>query len=211
MFNPEAFVKYKDLPNLSTLVRRGATNQFDVPITINGLTIKTNGFIVGVPKVVGFNYAKVGNVGSGLDTLHSFTLAANGLPGNGDELECDLAGFAANNTNTKRLVISVGGTTILDTSLLDFEAFGWISRLLIGRIDATHINVALGHIEGQILVNTTPALIGTSPGSMLSRNSDNLVVSNLGSNTLTVLVQGEATANDDICQNYSRFRVTQMS
>src|SRR5262245_66413973 len=76
------------------------------------------------PRRVGFNFSTVGNVGTGLDTLHTFTLPANSLATNNDELECRFGGCYANNTNATRSVFSVDGTKILHSSQQPMTTIG---------------------------------------------------------------------------------------
>lgn len=166
------------------------------------------------PRRIGFNFSTVGNVGTGLDTLHTFSLPANSLATNGDELECRFGGFAANTANTKRVVFSVDGTQILNTSLLPFAAFGWWANLRIARVTATTINAQIMHGYGQVLVSAVPALLGAAAGGLLVRHFDAQAVANLGSNAITILVQGETDpagtgASSDINQNFSSFYLTQ--
>jgi len=166
------------------------------------------------PRRIGFNFSTVGNVGTGLDTLHTFTLPAASLATNGDELECKFGGFAAVSANTKRLVFSVDGTQILNTSLLPFSTFGWWTSLRIARVTATTINAEINHAYGQVLVSAAPALLGAAAGGILVRHFDGQAVANLTSNGIVILVQGETDpagtgASNDINQNYSSFFLTQ--
>src|SRR5262245_53741987 len=163
------------------------------------------------PRRIGFNFASTGNVGTGLDSLHSFTQPLGSLATNGDELICKFGGFFANNDDDKRLVFNYDGNVILDTSLLDIDNFGWWCEMLVGRVTSTSVNIAITLNLGQVLTNSTPALVGTTPGSMIVRNSSGLAVANLNSNNVTILVQGEsATAtNNNVVQNYSTFYLAQ--
>lgn len=166
------------------------------------------------PRRIGFNFSTVGNVGTGLDTLHTFTLPTNSLATNGDELESRFGGFYAANTNSKRLVFSVDGTQILNSSLLPMRDFGWWAKLWIGRVTATSINAEITLNYGQVLVSAAPALLGTTPGGVIVRHFNGQAVANLNSNGIIILVQGETDpggtgASNDVNQNYSSHYLTQ--
>lgn len=166
------------------------------------------------PRRIGFNFSTVGNVGTGLDTLHTFTLPAASLATDGDELHCYLGGFFSTSTDTKRLVFSVDGTQILNTSLLPMATFGWWAHMWIARVTSTTVNAEIALNYGQVLVSAVPGLLGTAPGGLLVRHFNGQAVANLTSNGIVILVQGEtnpagAGASNDVNQNFSSFYLTQ--
>lgn len=208
MYSPESFVKHKDLPNIDRLIRKDLTTG---NITINGIIFKTNGYIIGVPREILFNYGQVNYTTAGLKDLHSTSIPLNTLNGNGDCVDIRSAGSFATNDNDKRLLFSYDGTTLLDTSLLDIDVFGWDADTHIGRIDSTHVTISIVLRYGQILTNSTPGLLGTSPGGLLVRHNFNLAVSNLNANNTVFLVRAEASANNDVTQDVTRVWATQLS
>lgn len=145
------------------------------------------------------------NSGAGLDPLHSFSLPAGSLATNGDYLTIWYGGDFAANDNDKRLVFAFGGTAYEDTGLRDLDTnTGWSFMARITRLSPT--SVLVSHLIGANLMGVTSAdvLVGFATGAYIfARNTPITGLSNLGTNAQTLLVQGEATANDDVIQNLS--------
>lgn len=67
----------------------------------------------------------VGNIGTGEDNLMSSSIEANVLSANGQSLEIEAAGTFAANSNTKRLKLVWGSTTLIDTTALALNSGDW--------------------------------------------------------------------------------------
>lgn len=160
------------------------------------------------PRCIHRDTSTVGNVGVGLDNLHSFSLPANSLATNGDWLRVTYAGNLATNDNNKRLVTSLDAQTVEDTGLIDIDQGWWRVEGTYTRLSATSV-FAEQHIVFGFLsqLDGTAAQSGSSQRH-IARNGT-LTVSNLTSNAVTVLVQAEATANNDVTQNLSIIELCQ--
>lgn len=144
----------------------------------------------------------IGNVGAGLDSLHSFSLPANSLANDGDSVWYLYAGNLATNDNDKRLQIGIDAQVVENTGLIDVDTGWW-------RVEGTYTRRSPTNIFGEVHVvfgflNQLDGA-GVQSGSSqrhLARNNS-LTVSNLNTTAVTMLVQAEATANDDVTQNLS--------
>lgn len=163
------------------------------------------------PRCIHRNTSTVGNVGVGLDTLHTFSLPAGSLAVNGDYLNVWYGGDFATNDNDKRLTFSFGGTGYEDTGARDLDVnVGWTFMARIIRLSST--SVLVSHLLCANLMGVTGAdvLVGFATGAYsFARNTPITGLADLGANATTMLVQGEATANDDVFQNLSIIELTQ--
>lgn len=191
-----------------------ASQLIAAPLTIDGATdivLKSNGFIVGYPKCVGVDISTPGNVGTGLDSLHSFSLPAASLAANNDWVRWTAGGKFGANDDNKRLVVTFDSQSMEDTGLIDIDGQDWKFMSTLIRLSSTSVihNTALW--LGFLQFDSAGASAGTG-GRFISRSTV-LTVANLNSNNLTMLVQAEsATAtNDNITQNQTIVEVCQMS
>lgn len=220
MINPEGFVRYKDLQNIDRLIRKDLTSG---NITINGLVIKPNGLIIGVPKVIQNLFLDAdnkGNVGTGVDDLQSFTLPLNSLAADGDFLDVDYGGFYAANNDDKRTLALFDGTTYEDGNGAPQDQDGgsnngWRFLNRITRKDSTHV-IIQSFLAAEFIFMDSAAVLA-APGAagymQFNRNVVNLAVANLNNNNIVMKVQAEsATAtNNNIVQNISCIKLCQMS
>jgi hypothetical protein len=156
----------------------------------------------------------VGNVGAGLDSLHSFSVVAATLATDGDYIDVFYRGFFAANDNNKRLVFSFGGTAFLDTGSTDVDGsasnFLWSGRVMIIRLTSTTVR-ATGMLWAQFFGTDSAAAPFTGGGGYSLVQGTGLTVSNLNSNANTLLVQGESLAGvtDDVVQNATIIELVQ--
>lgn len=145
----------------------------------------------------------VGNIGAGVDDLHSFTLdTPNRLLTNGDWIRFAMGGAFAVNDNDKRVRILIDGQVIEDFGLFDFDTGEWRAEGEIVRVSATTVRVSYMGMYGEPLVLDEGVVSGTPDVIFLPRTRL-LTVSNLSSNAIVIKAQAEATANDDVTQNLS--------
>ena len=148
----------------------------------------------------------VGNVGAGVDALHTFTLPANSLRSNGDYLRVRYSGKFASNNNDKRILITFDAQTASDTTLADFDLGDWIYDLTYIRLSSTTVRVAINNAVGFVsFFNGAAGGSGVVGGS----NTQSITVANLNSNAVTLLVSAEATADNDVTQNLSILELVQ--
>lgn len=155
----------------------------------------------------------VGNVGGGLDTLHTFSLPAGTLATNGDYIRTIYSGTIANNDNDKNIV------TEFDTSILhsygnfDFDGAPgndvWSIAQEIMRVSATQVRTTSRVMIANIIADGTGAFVNTN-GGHIGRNGT-FTVANLDSNAITVRVRAESAgaASNDIVQNFSIIELSQ--
>jgi hypothetical protein len=134
-------------------------------------------------------FATVGNVGTGEDTLMSYSLPANALNANGKGVRITAWGFFANNANSKTLKLYFGTITMFASPAIAHQNRLW-------RLDATLIRTAAGTVRAITLL-TVAISNALSVTDGLNNNLDS-------AETLTaavlIKVTGEATSNDDITQ-----------
>ena len=162
--------------------------------------------LAGVPDTIEVNTTPTGNVGGGLDPLHSFSLLAGSLANDDDYLEVEYAGSFATNDNDKRIVVSFGGQTIttIGTGLFDIDAGNWRYEITYTRLTSTTVLASLNLAWGFLLRDGG----GTAGGNGLTAAAvAELTVPDLDANATTMLVQAEGTANDDIIQRLSKIKL----
>lgn len=195
--------------NLAEFKNNGATQ----------LIFKNNGQIVGIPKTVHTNTTATGNVGSGLDSLHSFNLPANSLASNGDYLLVDYAGFFAANDRNKQVALSFGGQGYEDGGAgIDLDGAsnnGWRAIVRIMRVSDTTVRVSSGYIAQFGVFDSAGAVNTFATGGAFFTRNYTLTVSSLAANAQTMLVQGGATdgspADNDVVQNLSIIQLCQIA
>jgi hypothetical protein len=162
-----------------------------------------------VAYVIHRNITPTGNVGGGLDTLHSFSLPAGSLATNGDFVEFIYGGVLAVNDNNKQLTITFDGDTIEDTGPpIDIDR-GWFRvHGTYTRLTDTSVLATLSTMFG-FLDQMDGA--GTQAGHSVFHidRSFSTTVADLDTNAVTLAVQAQGTANDDIVQNLSIIKLTQ--
>ena len=166
--------------------------------------------IKGYPYDLTVDTSTVGNVGTGLDNLHSYSLAAASLATNGDYLRVTYAGLFTANDDNKRLVITFDGQTVEDTGLIDIDGQqGWKVIVEYTRLSATSVLASAAILYGHLQFDSAGVSSGTG-GRYISRVAT-LTTANLTTNAVTLLVQGEsATAtNDNIQQKLSIVELVQ--
>lgn len=173
--------------------------------------VNTFGNILNVPRNIQSRNDVVGNVGVGLDSLHSHSLVAASLANDNDFVYCHYSGRLANNANTKRLVLSIDGQISFDSGARQFNigALSWDAKIEYTRLSATTVS-ATGFVQMGTLLSTAGVLdAGNSRFYVQAINPAIITVANLLNNAVTLLVQGEATADNDITQNRSRIDLIQ--
>lgn len=199
MYTPNSFVQYKDLPNFTTMFGN-IGKSWDNPLP-NDLYIK------GVPKNIKKIFATadiVGNIGAGVDDLHTFTLPGGSLKRNGDYLIADLGGSIATNDNDKRVLGLFDGSTYEDgvAAPQDLDGGGnngWRFFNKFIRVDATHVRVHSFFATLFLHINSAGGFVLTN---YMQLNRDFLLtVANLDTNDIVMKCQGEATANNDVVQD----------
>lgn len=184
------------------------------PFTVDGTTdiiLKANGQIVGYARVIEVNTTATGNVGAGTDSLHSFSLPANSLATDEDFVKVEYGGSFAVNNNDKRIQITADGQTAFNSGAKDIDFGFWRAEVTYTRVSATSLRASGFILMGQIVVGTDGAIdTGNSSYDYRAINAT-LTVANLTSNAITLLVQAEAVADNDVVQNSSHISVTQMT
>jgi hypothetical protein len=129
----------------------------------------------------------VGNVGTGIDTLITYTLPANTLANVGDGLEIECTGTGANNANAKTLRMNFGGTTLATNSLLANNDQDWVFKV---KIVKTGSNAQFYWVEFTRQTASATMVVARSNGSLTVTDTSTIVIETTGS----------AVANDDVVQ-----------
>lgn len=135
------------------------------------------------------NLTDNGNVGTGEDTLHSFTLLANSMDANANRVESMAAFTFAANANNKRVRCKFGGSTFYDSGIQAQNGGSLELRWTIIRTGASAQKVSARAIA--------------SAGSLFSNDHQYSTLAIATSGAATILCTGEATSNDDIVQRIS--------
>jgi len=171
-------------------------------------TFKANGFILLTPKAINIDGSTIGNSGSTLTTLHTYSLPSGTLNADGDYLEVIYSGVFASNANTKRIQIEVAGQVVHNSGLFDIQSGSWTYRIGYLRLSSTSIRASVLATWGAITATSTPTLGGNGIAFAVSIDIGGL--SNLSSNATTLRVRAQGTSNDDIQQLYSKLEATQV-
>lgn len=166
-----------------------------------------SGTLSNVVRTINRNFTPTGNVGAGLDVLHSFTLdTPNRLLTNGDLVTGNFGGILATNDNNKRLVIQFGGATVFDSALQDFDGAAdrnqWSLQTTIARVSATTVNAVTQVQIGQFFADGAGTFVSTNGmdrGSIVVA----LAVPDMTANPTVFQILAEGVANDDIVQHTS--------
>ena len=147
----------------------------------------------GVAGTLNVNTTAVGNVGLGEDDLTTYSVGANTLSTNGDYLSFEASGNFAATINNKRVRVKFGATTLFDTGARAITtANDWRLHGTIVRTGASAFRAAVEF---------------SSSSSVLSSSADYTTGTDDLTTSLTLKLTGEATANDDVLQNYLITRV----
>lgn len=139
-----------------------------------------------VGGVIEVNTTAVGNVTTGEDDLITFTIPANTLNNNGDQVEFDMAGVFAATANNKRVRVYIDNTLLFDTTdLTTTTAEDWSIKGII-------IKTGTGTQKCIVQWLSTEATLLSSV--------DYSTVAEDETAALVLKATGEATATDDILQ-----------
>jgi hypothetical protein len=139
------------------------------------------GNIARVPGVIHTNITTAGNVGTGEDTLFTYTIPANVLSTDKDTIRATFTGTFAATANDKRIRVKFGATTIVDTTDASTQAGNWRAEVEIVRTGATTQKCSGFFVSS----------IGTNNPTYYAAAAETL------SGTVALVVTAEATATDD--------------
>jgi hypothetical protein len=143
----------------------------------------STGQIARVGGVINTNTTTTGNVGTGEDTLFSYSVPANTLSTNNDTLVITSSGTFAASGNNKRIRVKFGATTIYDTGSLPIVSAGdWNIHIEIIRTGAA----------------TQKCMILFNQNAGASNELNYATAAETLSGAVTLSVTAEATADNDI-------------
>lgn len=161
-----------------------------------------------VTRTLHVNTTSVGNVGAGLDTLHSYSLPAGTLANNGDRLRAVYSGFFGANDTNKRVNAQFNGQSYESGGTVDIDSGNWRLQVDIIRLTATTVRINDLIVYGSLSVDSLNTVSTFGVGALTICRSSNLTVANLDSNAITMLVQGEGAADNDVVQDMSIIEFT---
>jgi hypothetical protein len=190
----------------TAIIRRigdsGGALERDVTLEINNLIAWAKDAV----RNINTDTSVVGNITTGLDALHSYSLPAGTLATDKDYLRVRYSFLFANNANTKRIKISFDSQSVHDPGLFDQRSGTATYDILYTRVSSTSVRASLMMIWNF----GTRDGAGTAGGNYLFVGDDvTITVANLNSNSVTLLAQGEGTNTDDIRQNLSVIELRQ--
>lgn len=127
----------------------------------------------------------IGNIGTGEDTLISYSINSNTLGTDNNYLEVSAWGTVAANANNKTIKLKLGSTTLLTTGAVAANSGSWAITSTIVRI---------GESTQQCISSIA------SDNSLILDSSSFIVATEDLSTSLDIFCTGEATTNDDIIQ-----------
>ena len=163
-----------------------------------GGVFPTDGYIAGVPKNVFRETNSVGNIGTGLDTLRSFTFPPKSFKiDQQDYFKFLIGGGFGSNDDDKRIQLEFGGNVIANTTLLDLDSNGYFWTGCIFRLSVTQVNIIISALSGNTRIDSLGAI--SSSGSEMKMHSHNiLTVNNMDTNNNDFVLKAEsATATDN--------------
>lgn len=148
----------------------------------------------GTVGTLNVNTTGVGNVGTGEDDLITYSVPGGTLASDGDYITFEAAGTFASSLNNKRLRFKFGSTTVFDSGALAITAAtDWLAAGTIIRKSATTFTAA-------VELNTASATLSAYADFVLT-GTETL------SGALTLKGTGEATATDDVRQEWMLTRI----
>lgn len=161
------------------------------------------------PRCIEVNTSQAGNVGTGLDNLHGFSLPAGSLATDEDYLHLRYTGSFANTEDDKQTRVTMDGQVISSIgAVIDMEGGAWSYDIYIVRTSATTVRASVMCTMVNIR-KADGALVATPSGGFVFAQNVTATVSNLNSNAVTLQVLGEGTNNDDVTQNLSIIELRQ--
>ena len=159
--------------------------------TFTGTPLETMGTGSGTASLIGkanINTTPVGNVGTGIDDLMTYSLPANSLSANGKGIRVTAWGTGVNNGNAKNVAFALGGsnTTIALPTITDT---GWTWSIVILRT---------GSNAQKLFINFSASNRATL--ALTKKYIDILSFTVTDTSAITVKFTGEAVANNDIVQ-----------
>lgn len=162
--------------------------QSDIPLTFKAPGGST---YLGALGTLNSQFATVGNVGAGEDTLMTYTMPAATLATNGQAVKVLAWGKTASNANAKTLKAYFGATQVLGGSgavLATSEAGHWLCGFVVMRSAATTQRATAQAVCGPEATQVTVCVGGVSqPAETLA-------------NAVVIKLTGTATADNDITQ-----------
>lgn len=186
-----------------------------VPVKLGGL-LPNDGYITGVPKVILNQVADPkltngGNVGGGLDVIHTYSLPANSLKSDFDFLELWYEFNFAANDNDKRIDGTFAGNNYFGMGLVDIDGGGGIFKVTITRLTSTSVRIGFFTLFNFFHADSAapPAVTSFNTGAYFDARAVLASgLANLNSNNTTIELRAEGTANDDITVCRALFKLT---
>jgi hypothetical protein len=181
-----------DAANIGTIASQDADNVSITGGIIETTTIKKSNITVqagdtdndlDIGGTLHIDTTPVGNIGTGEDTLITYTMDANTLNVNGNYLEILAWGITAANANNKRIKLKVGSTILLDTGSVAANNASWFLNVRFIRTSGSS-EQAIASILSNAFTNSSTY---TDVSEDLTTNLD-------------IFCTGEATTDDDIVQ-----------
>lgn len=168
------------------------TRKFEVAGSVAIQAGSSTGQIARVGGVIQTDTTTTGNVGAGEDTLQTYSVPASTLATDKDTIFGTYSGTFGASLNNKRLRLKFGATTIFDSGALAITAAtDWVLEFEIIRTGAT--------------TQKCNTRLNTSSGT-LSAYADYSTAAETLSGAVTLLLTGEATADNDIVKEMFKLR-----
>lgn len=206
--NIRQLITRADIPNLTTMLGNIGNSWYN--------SLPNDLFIRAVPKcilraVADPKLTNGGNVGAGLDVIHTYSLPSDSLKSDGDILNLWYEfNFAANN-NDKRIDGTFGGNNYFGMALIDVDGGGGILNVNITRLTSTSVRIGFFTIFNFLHADSAAPPVMSSFTTGAYHDSRAVLASGLSdmdTNNTTIELRAEGTANDDITVSTAIFHLT---
>lgn len=142
----------------------------------------------------------VGNVTTGLDVLHTYTLKAGTLARNGMFIRARYCGAFATNDNDKTVQGFFGGAAYENNGVIDIDGGQWTLEAMFIRVSPVTVRTVHTMQFFALHVNSANAVTAFGTGYFSVTRNGIGTFANLDTNDTIIEVRGEGTATNDVTQ-----------
>lgn len=194
------FARQKDIPIIGH-------RKLDGSVDINGLVVKRNGFIVGVPKNIHERHDSV-TTGATPTLLHGLQIPIGTLVNAGDFIDAKFTFLFSSDDLDKTIQISLDVDIINNSGALDQDSGSSDYLIRLIRLDATHVRAIVHQLWNFLVVNGASTIV--LGNGLFSTNAIDVEIPNLDSNILAFNSFGDGGVGA-VTQIYSQMYATQIA
>jgi hypothetical protein len=144
------------------------------------------------PVTLNTDFSQSGTIGTGEDTIYSYSVPANTLATNGDTIIATCSGYVATSVNNKRIRVRFGSTLLFDSGAMAITtAADWSLRLEI-------VRTTVSTQKAVVVLNTN----NSSYASLVDLTYPTETLTG----AVTLSVTGEGTSDNDVVKEMAKVR-----